>query len=524
MELLLGVLELLFATAIFFVQLAYGLLRVVLLLAAGIKLPPWKELTGKKDGTGGFGSFLEELTGSGGNEQAHLAMHRATVARLEARAESAARDEREARLSEPLARFAAQCRDALEAIERGEARAGFGDPRTGLLHEAAAMLPYLDEMLAQRRGTPLELLGDADRVAEACYRPIIDFTVAQNVPHATSTPVSVIGRWDLSIITTLRRAPIAVLRLPPSFRTSLLAWPAIAHEVARDTFNSVDGLEASLRARLGLPTQMPLPWSIASARPELLHPLYGAWLEEIFADVFGVSMMGPAYVESMTRIFANPGQPDQARAAYANGGQLGPHPPPSLRVALGCRVLDYLGLFQEADAYRERWQAMHGPDHVAYIPLQSGNWAAVPHQALFEVGAAIVDMLTGESWPALSGFRLIDIPGLAYQHGEHAAVKRFMPQLAAGKGVRGDARLVIAAGVLATAQAADGAASQRILRAVRLSIDGVGAHDPMADDAYATRHADLGSAVGKATPTAVAEALILGAALAPRPRRLGARR
>jgi len=391
---------------------------------------------------------------------------------------------------------------------------------TTVLRGLAALLRHLQTMARQRSYGGSSFQADADKMADACYGPLLELARAQGLKLRTSQPITVTGDWDLSIVPRFASTRVAPLRLPIGFENSLWRWPAIAHEVAHDFFYSLDGLAQSLHQRTGLPREVEMPASSADVDGAWLRGLFGAWLPEIFADVFGTVSLGPAYVETMRRAFQNPDSPQQTAAILQDQSLMDEHPPPRLRLFMATRVLHHLGRHEEANELWERWESDHPDVRLYYLPL-GGQWVGLADDTLHSIADSVIDALVQRAWPELEGFHLLNIPGFAYLHGEHAEVQRLMRGLARGETVNGDVRWIMAAAVLATM--AQPSLHDQILEAARRSIVGVG-EEQRAVRTKARRHpprtiaANLVASLGQ--PSEIQEAIVLGAALTPykRPR------
>jgi hypothetical protein len=138
------------------------------------------------------------------------------------------------------------------------------------------------------------------------------------------------------------------------------------------------------------------------------------------------------------------------------------------------------------------------------------------------VADSMLDVLLQQPWPELDGFQLLNIPGLAYLHAEHAKVERLMSPLADGEVVDADPRWIIAAAVLAAK--AQPTLHDKILDAARRSIRRIG--EQIGLEETAPKHSAPAGNIGAelvaslSRPDAIREAVVLGAALTPyrRPR------
>lgn len=397
------------------------------------------------------------------------------------------------------------------------------------LDDALRLTVYLERMARQRLGEDLGVLADADAAADACFAPLLSFLDAEDIPHHIGTPTVLFGDWPLSIDLSFLHLPIAPVRLPDAFRSSVYLWPALAHEVAHDVYFGVEGLEDELFETLSLPDALaaPLePQDYVEVPPEYLM---GPWLPEVFADLLGVLQMGPAYAIAMARLFAEPDRPEATRAAGVQQGLIAPHPPADLRIRLAAELLIILGRAAEAQALMDGWTRVHGETERYYMPTADGRYAGLARDYLLDPAVATVHALMEEQWHTLSGHGLMDIPGLSYLHAEHAQVLRQVPHLSDARSVRAEPRLVVAAAVLAVEA---GAPQPRVMSALRGSIAGVGesartrltaastgmlegsAHDPRHAVAAGSIAAELRATLQ--SPAALTEAVLLGEGLRPR--------
>jgi len=382
---------------------------------------------------------------------------------------------------------------------------------TTVMQGLEELLRYLATMARQRTAAPSSFLADADTMADACYAPILEFARVQSLSLRTSQPVAITGDWGLSIVPRFASTRVAPLRLPAGFDSEVWHWPAIAHEVAHDFYYSLEGIEEGLRARLSLPSNVAMPLSESELGGGWLRQLFGAWLSEVFADTVGTVMLGPAYAEAMHQAFRNPDSPQRTAAIFQDGGIIDEHPPDRLRIYMATRVLHHLGRHEEADAIWERWEADHPGVAFYYLPL-GGDWVGLSDENLHTVADAMVDVLLQRPWPELQGFQLLNIPGLAYLHAEHATVQRLIPALARGETLDEDPRWIIAAAVLAAG--AQPALRDAILETARRSIRGIGeAPEPALPPARRPASIPRALAASLRSPAAFQEAITLSAAL-----------
>lgn len=407
--------------------------------------------------------------------------------------------------------------DRLESIERSLQKS---PTLSTIVHETAALgnldelLRYLKMMAQQRLFRSASFFAIADQIADDCYAPILDFARAEGLGLRTSQPVAVTGEWSPSILPRFASTRVAPLHVAASFEDSLWLWPPIAQEVARDLYYGVDGLERDLHARLGLPYQVSVPMSDIGLDGTWLRQLFGVWLAEIFADMIGTLLLGPASVEAMRRALRSPSTPQRTAAIQPTGGSIDPHPPARLRIYMAVRVLHHLGHHDEANTLWGQWEADHPEVRFYYLPL-GGRWVGLGDEALHSLADAMIDALLQRAWPELDDFQLMSIPGFAYLHAEHARAKRLSELLAGGKTVDADARSIMIAAVLAAS--AQPTLHDQILEAAKRSIMAMGApeREVQAPKARRLRPATIGEALVASfrEPDAIREAIVVGATL-----------
>jgi cbb3-type cytochrome oxidase subunit 3 len=359
-------------------------------------------------------------------------------------------------------------------------------------------------MAAQRRDQTLrELLGDADALAEACYRPIVEHCRRREISLSSDRAVTVLDGDKLYFFSIDDPTGLATIVLPGAFASELGWWPALVHEIGHDFYRSVADLSKDLVTALGVPANARLPSGTTTLTTADLDRALFAWHEELFADAFGTMMLGPAYIRTMMWTFGTEGKEEAARARALDDGRFEEHPPSHVRVAAACRLLGRMGYGGEGDRLEAIWRKRVGPfDHVV-IPTHRGLFFACEDEPVIEIAARVGTLLYEQGMPSLGEQPLRSIFGLDFGPREHAEASLVARRLAAGRQplVR-DPRLLIAGGVLAWFDHPEQAV--RIYQLVRQAIWGVAevrSPYPFQED----RPADE----ARITPTLVRDALIL---------------
>jgi hypothetical protein len=390
----------------------------------------------------------------------------------------------------------------------------------GFVQELADVRRHLDAifevtsfMAAQRRDQDLvELLGDADALAEACYRPIIEHCRKRAIPLSSDREVTILDGDKLYFFSIDDPTGLATVVLPGDFASDLGWWPALVHEIGHDFYRSVKGLPSDLVAHLRVPADPRLPMGTTAPSTADLDRALFAWHEELFADAFGTMMLGPAYVRTMMWTFGAEGR-EAVRAEALSDGRFEEHPPSHVRVAAACRLLGQMGYGAEGDRLESEWRKRVGPFDRVEIPTRRGLFFAFDDELVIELAARVGTILYQQGMPSLAEQSLRSIVGLDFGPREHAQAGRVARSLSAGQRptIR-DPRLLIAGGVLAWFERPDQAVVT--YQRVRQAIVGVAEvrrnlNDELAEGSEAV---ELGSPTSM-SPSLVRDALILDALL-----------
>jgi hypothetical protein len=170
-------------------------------------------------------------------------------------------------------------------------------------------------------------------------------------------------------------APVALVGLPFTCVTTPRDFLAIPHEVGHYVYRHAPGLAASLDALLlpGLPI-----WA-------------AGWLEEIFADVYGVLVAGPVIgLDFQDLLLDNP-------TSYLTEDD-GEHPADAIRPYIYTRLLQELGYKKATIALQTRWQqalASRGKPQIISLADGLGEVSVETARAVVEETAvAILHYLT----------------------------------------------------------------------------------------------------------------------------------
>ena len=390
-----------------------------------------------------------------------------------------------------------------------------------------ASIRYLDgltrllEVMAEQRRDPAldELIDDADALAAACYRPVLEYCRNVDIPLSSDRTATLFGDGCSPALGRIDDPTgLALLHLPWEWLSEVHRWPAIGHEVGHDFYDSVRGLDEELLRRTGLDEADSRVTLVATQDVTLsdVARIVRRWRHELAADAFGAMMLGPAYAVATAAIFADPEDPGNVLSVDVDGNRYDVHPPGQLRVAAVCRLLVNMGFGAQCEEIEKRWRAQHRNARFILLPTGAGI-AALNEDPFIEQAVAFTTTLQREGHAALKGIPLYSMPGFDFGPREHVASRRIRDAFLAGEAPgAADARLLIAGAVLAWAERPKD--SQRILRAARLAVG----NPPAAGASSRWRARASGGVVRRAgarrvraRPGARAAARVVAAALTP---------
>jgi len=213
-------------------------------------------------------------------------------------------------------------------------------------------------------------------------------TKADALAQAALTPGSRAGLIQAAVAVTyfnkatnirvIPYAPVALVGLPFTCITATQDFLAIPHEVGHYVYRHGQGLAAALAARL---------------RPALPAWATG-WLEEIFADVYGVLVAGPVIgLDFQDLLLDNP------IASLTEDD--GDHPADAVRPFIYTRLLQQLGYKRAATALETRWQnalaARGNPHTLRLLDGSSDILLAAAREVVEETAVTILNYLTDQS-------------------------------------------------------------------------------------------------------------------------------
>ena len=218
------------------------------------------------------------------------------------------------------------------------------------------------ELFAQRQSRFAPWLLATDRIGLDCYQTVYTgLGTARSVPSPPPFSFVETGRTPATFrrgvrLTRLgRRAnPFPIVQLPYHRLVNPWTLGAVHHEVSHN-----------LQSDLGLWQEVP-----RRIRRRLLQAGIGSnaagvwtrWHKEIWADLGGLLLGGPAIVASLMDVVAR----SPANAQRFNPA--GVHPTPYLRVFISLELLRRMGFTAEAEAFRRLWRRLYPSARSGTIP------------------------------------------------------------------------------------------------------------------------------------------------------------
>ena len=219
-------------------------------------------------------------------------------------------------------------------------------------HEAERLLAFYRNMFGQRRGPFGQQMLPMDRIARDCYQVVwIGLGKARSIPAPPPFCYVEDGygpatfRRGVLLSSLGKRAnPFPLVKVPQHRLQNPWTLGAVPHEVAHNLQNDLGLWEI-------------VPKRIAAAMegkvPESAIDIWIKWQKETYADLAGVLLIGPAYVESLIDVVA------KSTRATASFNPDGVHPTPLLRVAINCHLLRRIGFVAEAAAFEATWAKIY---------------------------------------------------------------------------------------------------------------------------------------------------------------------
>jgi hypothetical protein len=274
------------------------------------------------------------------------------------------------------------------------------------------------ELFGQRQTRFADWLLSCDRIALDCYQTAYTgLPMARSIP---SPPAFSYMRTGFSPATfrrgiPLRRLgrqlnPFPLIQLPYHRLVNPWTLGAVLHEVAHNLQNDLS-LERAVPQRIGSMLR-------ADGLADVVARTWTRWNRELWADVTGLLLGGPAIVGSLMDVV---GRGPRTTVTYSPRG---PHPTPYLRVFISIELLRRMSFEGAAREFERTWRRLYPDPRAGTIPRQVLDTAT---QAI----ERIVDAVCFQPFPQLGGTSLARVLS-AFAPKDQELVEEAARRLAAG--------------------------------------------------------------------------------------------
>ncbi|NNF24433.1 MAG: hypothetical protein HKN63_06465 [Rhodobacteraceae bacterium] len=282
--------------------------------------------------------------------------------------------------------------------------------------QTEAIWHFYDDLFGQRRGALADQLAAMDRIALDCYQ-----TCYMGLGRARSLPTPPpFAFMEAASPATYRRGvvvpklarrenPFPLVRLP--FHRLMNPWSlgAVPHEIGHN-------LHADLK--LWSVTPQLIRQRLAQAgRPAPAQATWARWHKEIYADLIGVLLIGPYYIESLLDVIA------KSPARVARFRSKGVHPVSYLRPHISTELLRRIGFQRRAAAYDAGWRRIYPAGVDKALP----GWL---RDGFRGTAAAVVDVLCFKPMSAYGGKSLSQV--VRFRPQDMTTVREAAERLASG--------------------------------------------------------------------------------------------
>lgn len=252
------------------------------------------------------------------------------------------------------------------------------------------------ELFGQRQSHFADWLLSCDRIALDCYQDVyMGLGTAKSIP---APPPFSYMRTGFSPATfrrgiPLRRLgkqinPFPLIQLPYHRLVNPWTLGAVLHEVSHNLHNDL-GLERAIPLNIGRRLSQ-------AGCGRMVASVWMRWNRELFADLSGLLLGGPAVVGSLLDVV---GRSPSTVLTYSPRGV---HPTPYLRTFLSIELLRRMEFTEEAEQYRRMWMRL-------YPNPQAGNLPPELLDQFPQVVARVVDTVCFRPYPQLGNKSLSQV-------------------------------------------------------------------------------------------------------------------
>lgn len=273
------------------------------------------------------------------------------------------------------------------------------------------------ELFGQRQTRFAKWLLSCDRIGLDCYRTsYLGLGVARPLPSPAPFSYMATGfspatfRRGIPLRKLGKRLnPFPLIQLPYHRLVNPWTLGAVLHEMSHNLQNDL-GLARDVPRKVGLAL-------LKAGASRKVAQTWVRWNREMFADMSGMLLGGPAFIGSLMDILSRGPQ----TVVYFN--PRGPHPTPFLRMLINVELLKRMGFESEGKQYRKAWTRI-------YPTASTGN---IPRYFLADFQQACpvaVDAMCYQPYRSLGNKSLAKV--LNFGHKEQQMIEEASHRLAAG--------------------------------------------------------------------------------------------
>lgn len=273
------------------------------------------------------------------------------------------------------------------------------------------------ELFGQRQSQFGHWLLSCDRIALDCYQDVyMGLGQAKSIP---APPPFSYMRTGFSPATfrrgiPLRRLgkqlnPFPLIQLPYHRLVNPWTLGAVLHEVSHNLHNEL-GLARIIPRNIGRRL-------LQAGHGRFVASVWTRWNRELFADLSGLLLGGPAVIASLMDIA---GRSPRTTLTYIPRAV---HPTPYLRIFLSVQLLRRMGFPKEAEQFRRAWTRLYPDPHAGNIPPALLN-------TFPEASAMVVDTVCFQPYAELGDKSLSQV--IRFEPKEQQMIEEAARRLSAG--------------------------------------------------------------------------------------------
>lgn len=255
---------------------------------------------------------------------------------------------------------------------------------------------YYLGLFGQRQTRFAPLLAATDRIGLDCYQALYTgLGTARSIPAPPPLSYMETGftpatfRRGVPLTRLGKQAnPFPTIELPYHRLVNPWTLGAVHHEVSHN-----------LQSDLGMWQEVPRRIEVRLRRaglPPAIAQTWARWNKEIWADLCGLLLGGPAIVASLIDVLA------RSPTAALSFNPLGVHPTPYLRALINFELLRRIDFADEAEQFARLWARLYPSPHASTIP--STMLATFP-----EAHQLVVDTICFQPYPQLGDRSLAEV-------------------------------------------------------------------------------------------------------------------